>query len=106
MFRLGEGLTATSKFFRPEAECSLKGLKKVSKIIEENLGVRLDVVATSALREAPGTYELIADAKNLGVLLRIISVDEEVRLAPAGVNGSIDGFFRRSSGIRAWWKKF
>ena len=92
LVRLGEGLAATGELSRPAMERGLEALKKFWKIIEEHSIDRLDVLATSALREASNGGEFIAEAKKLGILLRIISADEEARLALAGVVGSIEDF--------------
>lgn len=92
LIRLGEGLDATGKLSDTAIERGLDTLKYFSRIIEERGVEILDAVATSALRDASNGEEFIFDAMRSGIPLRVISAEEEARLALSGVVYSLGEF--------------
>ena len=90
LIRLGEGLSESGKLSNEAMDRGFATLRRFSKIIEEKSVDRMDAVATSALRDASNGAEFIAGAKKLGIPLRVISAEEEARLALAGVMASLD----------------
>lgn len=90
LIRLGEGLSESGKLSDDAMRRGIGTLRRFLEIIEENSADKVDAVATSALRDASNGAEFIAGAKELGIPLRVISAEEEARLALAGVMASMD----------------
>ncbi len=90
LIRLGEGLSESGKLSDEAMGRGLDTLRRFLEIIEENSADKVDAVATSALRDASNGAEFIAGARKLGIPLRVISAEEEARLALAGVMASLD----------------
>lgn len=66
-------------------ERGLACLARFAEIIGEHRVNLIDALATSALREARNSDVFIARALQLGIALRVITPEEEARLALAGV---------------------
>ena len=92
LIRLGEGVESAGKLSHAAMERGLGTLRRFSEVIEEKKITLLDAVATSALREAANGKEFIAGAQILGIPLRVISAEEEARLALSGVMSTVDDF--------------
>lgn len=88
--RLGEGVDRTRKLAPEAIERTLSCLGEYAQEIRR-LGVeRLDVVGTSAMRDAASGDELVRRAEEiLGTAPRVISGDEEARLTFAGALGGL-----------------
>lgn len=88
--RLGEGVDRTRRLAPRAIERTLDCLADYAGILRQ-LGVeRLDVVGTSAMRDASGGDELIDRASEvLGARPRVISGEEEARLTFAGAVGGL-----------------
>lgn len=83
--RLGEGVDKTRKLAEGAIERTLACLAEYAQAIREAGAARLDVVGTSAMRDAAGGDALVARAEALlGVRPRVISGDEEARLTFGG----------------------
>ncbi|NUO47804.1 MAG: Ppx/GppA family phosphatase [Polyangiaceae bacterium] len=83
--RLGEGVDKTRKLADGAIERTLACLGEYAQAIRESGASRLDVVGTSAMRDAAGGDTLVARAEALlGVRPRVISGDEEARLTFGG----------------------
>lgn len=83
--RLGEGVDRTRRLKPEAAQRTLDCLARYAESIQSAQVERLDVVGTSALRDAEGGESFLDSAQNLlGVRPRIISGDEEARLTFAG----------------------
>lgn len=83
---LGRDLTQTGKLNPEGAEAALEGLKSYASVARERGLVRLDVVGTAALRDATDGNSFIERAQaETGLMIRLISGDEEARYAALGV---------------------
>jgi exopolyphosphatase/guanosine-5'-triphosphate,3'-diphosphate pyrophosphatase len=89
LIRLGEGVEATGRISDGAMARGFETLKRFSRLIEEMRADRVDALATSALREASNAGEFLAGAREMGIPLRVISAEEEARLALAGVLASM-----------------
>ncbi len=85
LVRLGEGVRETGRLSEAAMERGLACLARFAQVIRDHRVDRLDALATSALREARNAEDFIARAARVGVALRVISAEEEARLALAGV---------------------
>ncbi len=88
--RLGEGVDDTRALAPAAIERTLACLEAYAKAIEEHGAGRVDVVGTSAMRDARGSESFRARARALlGVEPRVISGDEEARLTFRGGQSGI-----------------
>lgn len=85
LIRLGEGVRETGLLSESAMERGFACLSRFSQIIEKHRVHLVDAVATSALREARNSDVFIARALQLGIAMRVITPEEEARLALAGV---------------------
>ena len=85
LIRLGEGVQETGLLSARAMERGLACLARFSEIIRERRVHLVDGMATSALREARNSGAFIERASRLGFEVRVISAEEEARLALAGV---------------------
>lgn len=85
LIRLGAGVQETGLLSEAAMERALACLARFSEIIRARRVRLVDAVATSALREARNADAFIARAARLGLPMRVISAEEEARLALAGV---------------------
>ncbi len=83
--RLGQGVDKTKKLAPDAVERTSKALMRYAAIIREHRCTAVDVVGTSAMRDAGGS-EVIRDLvqREMGVPARVISGDEEARLTFRG----------------------
>jgi exopolyphosphatase/guanosine-5'-triphosphate,3'-diphosphate pyrophosphatase len=83
--RLGEGVDRNRRLLPEACERTLACLTKYAEAIREHRATQLDVVGTSAMRDAAGGQDFIARAAEiLGVAPRVIDGQEEARLTFAG----------------------
>jgi exopolyphosphatase/guanosine-5'-triphosphate,3'-diphosphate pyrophosphatase len=83
--RLGEGVDQTRRLAPPAVERNLACLRDYAAALAEHGRPRLDVVGTSALRDAQGASAFLDEAERiLGVRPRVIAGDEEARLTFRG----------------------
>lgn len=85
LIRLGEGVRETGLLSEKAMERGLACLARFAQIIGAHRVNLIDALATSALREARNSDEFIARALRLGIAMRVITPEEEARLALAGV---------------------
>jgi exopolyphosphatase / guanosine-5'-triphosphate,3'-diphosphate pyrophosphatase len=83
--RLGEGVDKTRRLAPAAVERNLACLRSYAQDLEHHGSPRLDVVGTSALRDAEGAGSFLDEAQRiLGVRPRVIAGDEEARLTFRG----------------------
>jgi exopolyphosphatase / guanosine-5'-triphosphate,3'-diphosphate pyrophosphatase len=83
--RLGEGVDRTRRLAPAAVERNLECLRSYAADLERAGRPRLDVVGTSALRDAQGAATFLDEAERiLGVRPRVIAGDEEARLTFRG----------------------
>jgi exopolyphosphatase/guanosine-5'-triphosphate,3'-diphosphate pyrophosphatase len=83
--RLGEGVDQTRRLAPAAVERNLSCLRAYADDLRQHGSPRLDVVGTSALRDAQGAGEFLDEAERiLGVRPRVIAGDEEARLTFRG----------------------
>lgn len=83
--RLGEGVDQTRRLAAAAVERNLQCLRAYAEDLRAHGNPRLDVVGTSALRDAQGATEFLDEAERiLGVRPRVIAGDEEARLTFRG----------------------
>lgn len=88
--RLGEGVDRTRRLASEAVERTLACLKDYAELLHEMKVERLDVVGTSAMRDATAGDEFVRRAEAiLGTAPRVISGDEEARLTFQGALGSL-----------------
>lgn len=88
--RLGEGVDKTRALSAEAVERTLACLEAYARAIEEHGAGRVDVVGTSAMRDARGSESFRTRARELlGVEPRVISGDEEARLTFRGGQSGI-----------------
>ncbi|HQR41197.1 MAG TPA: Ppx/GppA phosphatase family protein [Gemmatales bacterium] len=80
--RLAHGLSATSKLSAEAMAHSLNALRRMKALVDGHKVDHLEVIATSAVREARNGQEFIQLVKaHLGVTIEVITPDEEGRLS-------------------------
>lgn len=91
MVRLGEGLNDSGKISAAAFQRAAEALERMTKIIR-GLGVNeVDAVATSAVRKASNGSEFIAAMQQqTGITIRVISGEEEARLAALSARHNFD----------------
>ena len=83
--RLGEGVDRTRQLAPAAVERNLACLRAYAQDLRAHGSPRLDVVGTSALRDAAGAQAFLDEAERiLGVRPRVIAGDEEARLTFRG----------------------
>ncbi|HVY28045.1 MAG TPA: Ppx/GppA phosphatase family protein [Polyangiaceae bacterium] len=83
--RLGEGVDRTRRLAPAAVERNLACLRAYADDLRAHGNPRLDVVGTSALRDAQGAAQFLDEAERiLGVRPRVIAGDEEARLTFRG----------------------
>lgn len=83
--RLGEGVDQTRRLAPAAVQRNLACLRAYADDLRQHGSPRLDVVGTSALRDAQGAGEFLDEAERiLGVRPRVIAGDEEARLTFGG----------------------
>lgn len=83
---LGRDLTQTGKLNPEGVVAALQGLKAYAAVAKDRGLVRLDVVGTAALRDASDGSAFIERAQSeTGLMIRLITGDEEARYAALGV---------------------
>ncbi|HYQ28121.1 MAG TPA: Ppx/GppA phosphatase family protein [Polyangiaceae bacterium] len=83
--RMGEGVDKTRQLAPAAVERNLACLRAYAADLREHGNPPLDVVGTSALRDAQGAEEFLDEAERiLGVRPRVIAGDEEARLTFRG----------------------
>jgi exopolyphosphatase/guanosine-5'-triphosphate,3'-diphosphate pyrophosphatase len=88
--RLGEGVDCTRQFSHAALARTLGCLDEYARLVREFGVERLAVVGTSAMRDAGGGQALVAGVRErFGVEARIVSGDEEARLAFRGAIGGL-----------------
>ena len=89
--RLGRGVDRTGELDPEAVDRTLQCLRHYAELVQTAGVERLDVVGTSALRDARGGEAFCSTAESvLGVRPRIISGDEEARLTFAGSVAGLD----------------
>ncbi len=89
--RLGQGVDRTRRLAPDARRRTLECLSRYADEIDSAGVARLDVVGTSALRDAEGGEEFVRDAERvLGRAPRVIAGDEEARLTFAGSLSGLD----------------
>lgn len=89
--RLGKGVDQHRRLGEDAIERTLLCLRGYADIIGRLGAERLDVVGTSAMRDADGGEDFVARASELlGVSPRVISGEEEARLTFSGALGGLD----------------
>jgi exopolyphosphatase / guanosine-5'-triphosphate,3'-diphosphate pyrophosphatase len=90
--RIGEGVDATGRIAGAALERTLAVARFYAAVVAEAGAERVAVVATSALRDAPDRAAFTAGIRDvLGVEPRIVSGDDEARLAFAGAVRALPG---------------
>ena len=98
--RLGEGVDKTRTLAPAAIERTNAALDRYAAIVARLGATRIDVVGTSAMRDAGGGEAVRAHVKSkLGVEARTISGDEEARLTFAG---ALSGIASGSSSVRVF----
>jgi exopolyphosphatase/guanosine-5'-triphosphate,3'-diphosphate pyrophosphatase len=93
--RLGEGVDRNRRLLAEASERTLACLTEYARTLREHGAARLDIVGTSALRDAAGGEAFIARAKEiLGVAPRVIDGAEEARLTFIGALSGLAAFGR------------
>jgi len=83
--RLGEGVDRNRHLLPAAAARTLGCLENYARVIAEHAVTRVDVVGTSAMRDASGGDDFVARARDiLGVTPRVIDGEEEARLTFIG----------------------
>ncbi|MCB1883225.1 MAG: Ppx/GppA family phosphatase [Geminicoccaceae bacterium] len=83
---LGKALDATGELPSSAFECTLKALERFVGIARAMRAVRIDVIATEAVRRAGNGPALVEAARaRAGCEMRILSGEEEARMAALGV---------------------
>jgi exopolyphosphatase / guanosine-5'-triphosphate,3'-diphosphate pyrophosphatase len=83
--RMGEGVDKTRRLAPAAVERNLACLRAYAQDLRAHGSPRLDVVGTSALRDAEGARDFLDEAERiLGVRPRVIAGDEEARLTFSG----------------------
>ncbi len=89
--RLVEGLNNSGFFKKSNMESSINVLRNISRFISEYNVVNIRAVGTAALREARNSNEFIEKVlQETGILIRVISGEEEAQLTLQGVLSGLD----------------
>lgn len=89
--RMGEGVDKTRRLAPAAVERNLACLRAYAEDLRAHGSPRLDVVGTSALRDAEGALAFLDEAERiLGVRPRVIAGDEEARLTFGGALSGLD----------------
>jgi exopolyphosphatase/guanosine-5'-triphosphate,3'-diphosphate pyrophosphatase len=88
--RLGEGLGESRKLTRTAQERGIKALELFSDYAKSTEVSRLEVLATSALRDARNQQEFLDRAEPLGLGIKILSAREEAELGVLAVANSFE----------------
>ena len=89
--RMGEGVDQTRRLAPAAVERNLECLRAYAEDLRAHGWPRLDVVGTSALRDAEGASAFLDEAERiLGVRPRVIAGDEEARLTFRGSLSGLD----------------
>lgn len=88
---LGSGLAETGAITRGACERALRALRRFKLLVDHMGAVTTHVVATAAARDASNGPELVAQVKRLGLPCRVLSAEEEAKLAGLGVVSGIPG---------------
>jgi len=84
--RLGGGLSGNGLLKKKAMSKSLSALKRFSSVLSRYDVYKTRAVATSALREAGNSKEFLAEVKGAtGLAVKIISGEEEARIAASGM---------------------
>lgn len=86
--RLGEGLATSGRMLPENMRTALTALRSFDDYAEATGLPRLEIMATSAVREAENGAELLADMQALGLEVRVLSGSEEARLGVVAVANS------------------
>lgn len=79
--RLGAGLSATGQLSEDAMQRALSSLTRMRDTCRRQGVVRLEAVATAAVREAKNGADFVARARSIGIPLRIISPETEAALS-------------------------
>ncbi len=90
LIRLGEGVCETGMLSENAMQRGLACLSRFARIIREHHVHFVDAVATSALREAQNADVFLERASRQGIVMRVISPEEEARLTLAGVFATLN----------------
>ena len=83
--RLGESLERTGTITGAALDRTIAALKECAKRLKKRRVTHVKAIATEACRRAKNAHELVARAeKEAGILLSIVTPEEEARLAAAG----------------------
>lgn len=87
VLRLGHGLESTGRLAESAMAETLKILRRYHAIARAMGVVVMEVLATSAVREASNSADFVAEMKNTlpGIAVRVLSGTEEAALSAAGV---------------------
>jgi exopolyphosphatase / guanosine-5'-triphosphate,3'-diphosphate pyrophosphatase len=87
---IGRGIASTGRLDPEGANAAVRALARF-RLVAESRGVkRVDAVATAAVRDAKNGADFIQRARDaLGVPIRVLSGEDEARLAAEGVIGGI-----------------
>ena len=89
--RMGEGVDKMRRLAPAAVERNLQCLRAYAEDLRAHGSPRLDVVGTSALRDAEGARDFLDEAERiLGVRPRVIAGDEEARLTFSGALSGLD----------------
>lgn len=87
---IGKGIASTGRLDATGAAAAIKALTRFRMIAEERGVKRIEAVATAAVREASNGADFIQRARDaLGAPIRVLSGEDEARLAAEGVVGGI-----------------
>jgi exopolyphosphatase / guanosine-5'-triphosphate,3'-diphosphate pyrophosphatase len=87
---IGKGIATTGRLDPQGANAAIKALIRFRMIAELRGVKRVDAVATAAVRDASNGADFIQRARDaLGVPIRVLSGEDEARLAAEGVIGGI-----------------
>jgi exopolyphosphatase/guanosine-5'-triphosphate,3'-diphosphate pyrophosphatase len=83
--RLGESLERTGSITGAALDRTIAALKECAKRLQRRRVTHVKAIATEACRKAANAHELVSRAeKEAGILLSIVTPEEEARLAAAG----------------------
>lgn len=86
---LGSGLAATGQLTQESRDKALAALRRF-RLLLDHMGVgRTRVVATAAVRDAEDGPEFVREIRRIGLDCKVLSADDEARLAGEGVLSAI-----------------